>query len=92
MSVRRGRSPRGALVALVVALSTPLGAAWATPAEAATADTATAGSTTAADPAPPTERAPLTPEQGAKTSVQLATMGEDCPNGGFFHLGKPLGW
>ncbi|MDO5711123.1 MAG: M15 family metallopeptidase [Micrococcales bacterium] len=74
MSVRRGRSPRGALLALVVALSTPLGAAWATPAEAATADTATAGSTTAADPAPPTERAPLTPEQVKAQVAQAATL------------------
>jgi NAD(P)-dependent dehydrogenase (short-subunit alcohol dehydrogenase family) len=29
---------------------------------------------------------------GAKTSVQLATLPEDGPSGGFFHLGKPLPW
>lgn len=74
MSVRRGPSPRGALVALVVALSMPLGAAWAIPAEAATADTATAGITTAADPAPPTERAPLTPEQVKAQVAQAAKL------------------
>lgn len=34
----------------------------------------------------------LSVEEGAKTSVSLATMGEDCPNGGFFHLGKTLPW
>jgi len=34
----------------------------------------------------------LTVEQGAKTSVELATIGADGPQGGFFHLGKPLPW
>jgi NAD(P)-dependent dehydrogenase (short-subunit alcohol dehydrogenase family) len=34
----------------------------------------------------------LTVEEGAKTSVDLATIGEDGPNGGFFHLGKTLPW
>lgn len=34
----------------------------------------------------------LSVEEGAKTSVELATIGEDGPNGGFFHLGKPLPW
>ncbi len=34
----------------------------------------------------------LTVEEGARTSVELATIGEDGPNGGFFHLGKPLPW
>ncbi len=34
----------------------------------------------------------LTVEEGAKTSVELATIGADGPNGGFFHLGKELPW
>jgi NAD(P)-dependent dehydrogenase (short-subunit alcohol dehydrogenase family) len=34
----------------------------------------------------------LTVEEGAKSSVELATIGEDGPNGGFFHLGKSLPW
>ena len=29
---------------------------------------------------------------GAKTSVQLATLGEDGPTGGYFHMGEPLPW
>jgi NAD(P)-dependent dehydrogenase (short-subunit alcohol dehydrogenase family) len=29
---------------------------------------------------------------GAKTSVQLATLPEDGPTGGYFHLGEPLPW
>ncbi len=29
---------------------------------------------------------------GAKTSVQLATLGEDGPNGVFVHMGNPLPW
>lgn len=29
---------------------------------------------------------------GAKTSVELALLGDDGPSGGFFHLGKPLPW
>jgi NAD(P)-dependent dehydrogenase (short-subunit alcohol dehydrogenase family) len=29
---------------------------------------------------------------GAKTSVQLATIGEDGPTGGYFHLGESLPW
>jgi NAD(P)-dependent dehydrogenase (short-subunit alcohol dehydrogenase family) len=29
---------------------------------------------------------------GAKTSVQLATLGEDGPSGGFFHMGDALPW
>ncbi|BCM90085.1 3-oxoacyl-[acyl-carrier-protein] reductase FabG [Abditibacteriota bacterium] len=31
-------------------------------------------------------------EEGAKTSVDLATIGADGPNGGFFHLGQKLPW
>lgn len=34
----------------------------------------------------------LTVEEGAKTSVDLATRGDDSPNGGFFHLGNRLPW
>jgi NAD(P)-dependent dehydrogenase (short-subunit alcohol dehydrogenase family) len=34
----------------------------------------------------------LTVEEGAKTSVELATIGSDGPNGGFFHFGKSLPW
>lgn len=34
----------------------------------------------------------LTVEEGAKTSVALATIGPDGPNGSFSHLGKPLPW
>lgn len=29
---------------------------------------------------------------GAKTEVMLATLGEDGPSGGYFHLGKTLPW
>ena len=29
---------------------------------------------------------------GAKTSVQLATLGDDGPTGGYFHMGEPLPW
>ncbi len=38
------------------------------------------------------EGAMLEIEDGAKTSVELATLGEDGPNGGFFHMGQPLPW
>lgn len=34
----------------------------------------------------------LSVEEGAKTSVDLATIGEDGPNGKFFHLGEELPW
>src|SRR5207237_6062338 len=30
--------------------------------------------------------------EGGKTSAQLATVPEDGPNGGFFHLGQSLPW
>jgi NAD(P)-dependent dehydrogenase (short-subunit alcohol dehydrogenase family) len=30
--------------------------------------------------------------EGAKTSVQLATLPADGPTGGYFHMGKPLPW
>ena len=39
-----------------------------------------------------TEYAPLEVAEGAKTSVQLATLDADGPNGGYFHLGQPLPW
>jgi len=38
------------------------------------------------------EGAPMEIEDGAKTSVALATVGEDGPNGGYIHMGKPLPW
>ena len=34
----------------------------------------------------------LTVEEGAKTSVDLATIGNDGPNGKFFHMGQELPW
>jgi NAD(P)-dependent dehydrogenase (short-subunit alcohol dehydrogenase family) len=34
----------------------------------------------------------LTVEEGAKTSVRLATIGNDGPNGGYFHMGDTLPW
>ena len=30
--------------------------------------------------------------EGAKTSVQLATLAGDGPTGGYFHLGEALPW
>lgn len=30
--------------------------------------------------------------EGAKTAVALATLPDDGPSGGFFHMGKPLPW
>ncbi|MGA2349154.1 MAG: SDR family oxidoreductase [Terracidiphilus sp.] len=30
--------------------------------------------------------------EGAKTSVALATLADDGPSGGFFHMGQPLPW
>src|SRR5262249_18460384 len=30
--------------------------------------------------------------EGGKTSVQLATLPDDGPTGGYFHLGQPLPW
>lgn len=30
--------------------------------------------------------------EGAKTSVELATLPDDGPTGGYFHLGKPIPW
>ena len=36
--------------------------------------------------------APMEVSEGGKTSVQLATLPDDGPTGGFFHLGQPLPW
>ncbi|MCW3098503.1 MAG: Short-chain dehydrogenase/reductase [Chthonomonadaceae bacterium] len=38
------------------------------------------------------EGAPMELEDGAKTSVELATLAADGPSGGFFHLGQTLAW
>jgi NAD(P)-dependent dehydrogenase (short-subunit alcohol dehydrogenase family) len=38
------------------------------------------------------EAAPLEISEGGKTSVQLATLPDDGPTGGYFHLGQPLPW
>jgi NAD(P)-dependent dehydrogenase (short-subunit alcohol dehydrogenase family) len=36
--------------------------------------------------------APMELAEGGKTSVQLATLPDDGPTGGYFHLGQPLPW
>lgn len=36
--------------------------------------------------------APMEVSEGGKTSVRLATLPDDGPTGGFFHLGDPLPW
>jgi len=36
--------------------------------------------------------APLPLTEGGRTSVQLATLPDDGPTGGYFHLGEPLPW
>jgi NAD(P)-dependent dehydrogenase (short-subunit alcohol dehydrogenase family) len=36
--------------------------------------------------------APVEVSEGGRTSVQLATLPEGGPTGGFFHLGEPLPW
>ena len=38
------------------------------------------------------EQAPMELSEGSKTSVELATLPENGPTGGYFHLGKPLPW
>jgi NAD(P)-dependent dehydrogenase (short-subunit alcohol dehydrogenase family) len=38
------------------------------------------------------QAAPLEVSEGGKTSVQLATLPDDGPTGGYFHLGQPLPW
>jgi len=37
-------------------------------------------------------QAPMTAAQGVKTVIQLATLGNDGPSGGFFHVGKLMAW
>jgi NAD(P)-dependent dehydrogenase (short-subunit alcohol dehydrogenase family) len=39
-----------------------------------------------------TDAATLEVEDGAKTEVMLAMLGEDGPTGGYFHLGESLPW
>ncbi len=39
-----------------------------------------------------TDAAPMEIPDGAKTSVQLATLPADGPTGGYFHMGQPLPW
>jgi hypothetical protein len=36
--------------------------------------------------------APMSIEEGAKTSVYLATLPEEGPSGGFFHMQDQLPW
>jgi NAD(P)-dependent dehydrogenase (short-subunit alcohol dehydrogenase family) len=38
------------------------------------------------------ESAPLELAEGGKTSVELATLGDDGPTGGYFHVGQALPW
>ena len=38
------------------------------------------------------EAAPMELSEGGRTSVQLATLPEDGPTGGYFHLGESLPW
>jgi len=38
------------------------------------------------------EQAPMELTEGSKTSVALATLPDNGPTGGYFHLGKPLPW
>jgi NAD(P)-dependent dehydrogenase (short-subunit alcohol dehydrogenase family) len=38
------------------------------------------------------DAAPMEIVDGAKTSIQLATLPDDGPSGGFFHLGKSIPW
>jgi NAD(P)-dependent dehydrogenase (short-subunit alcohol dehydrogenase family) len=38
------------------------------------------------------DQAPMELEDGAKTSVALATLASDGPTGGYFHMGQPLPW
>jgi NAD(P)-dependent dehydrogenase (short-subunit alcohol dehydrogenase family) len=39
-----------------------------------------------------TDAAPMEIPDGAKTSVQLATLAADGPTGGYFHMGEKLPW
>jgi NAD(P)-dependent dehydrogenase (short-subunit alcohol dehydrogenase family) len=36
--------------------------------------------------------APMEVSEGGKTSMQLATLPDDGPSGGYFHPGEPLPW
>jgi NAD(P)-dependent dehydrogenase (short-subunit alcohol dehydrogenase family) len=36
--------------------------------------------------------APIEVSEGGKTTVELATLPDDGPSGGYFHLGQPLPW
>ena len=36
--------------------------------------------------------APMNVVDGAKTEVELATLGDDGPSGGFFHMGEEIPW
>jgi NAD(P)-dependent dehydrogenase (short-subunit alcohol dehydrogenase family) len=38
------------------------------------------------------DQAPMELSEGAKTSYALATLPDDGPTGGYFHLGQPLPW
>ena len=38
------------------------------------------------------DAAPMNVVEGAKTEVELATLGDDGPTGGFFHVGKEIAW
>jgi NAD(P)-dependent dehydrogenase (short-subunit alcohol dehydrogenase family) len=38
------------------------------------------------------EGAPMELEDGGKTSVMLATLPNDGPSGGYFHMGQPIPW
>ena len=38
------------------------------------------------------DQAPMELADGAKTSVELATLPADGPTGGYFHVGKALPW
>ncbi len=38
------------------------------------------------------DQAPMELSEGSKTSVQLATLPDNGPTGGYFHLGKSLPW
>ena len=37
-------------------------------------------------------QAPMEIAEGARTSVALATLPDNGPSGGYFHLGQPLPW
>lgn len=39
-----------------------------------------------------TDAAPMDVVDGAKTEVELATLGPDGPTGGYFHLGEAISW